>query len=74
MRWVLITLLLVAIGSDICAGLAVNEIAQSDSHWALGAFAALCVSLLAALITAFALPAGLLLFQMTTRHRLFGRW
>jgi hypothetical protein len=69
MRSLLVALLLVAVGSDICAGLIVNEIAQSDSHWALAAFAALCVSLLAALITAFALPAVLLLLTMSTPYR-----
>jgi len=73
MRWLLIALLLVAIGCDIGAGLAVNEIAQSGSHWALEAFTALCVSLVAAVITAFALPAALLLFRMSTHHRLFTR-
>ena len=74
MRWLLIALLLVAIGSDICAGLIVNEIAQSGSHWALEAFAALCVSFVAALITAFAIPAVLLLLTMSPYYRWLTRW
>jgi hypothetical protein len=74
MRWLLIAILLVAIGSDICAGLIVDQIAQTDSHWALASFAALCVSLVAALITAFALPAALLLLTRSTYYRWLTRW
>jgi len=70
MRWLLVTLVLVAIACDIGAGVAVNEIAQSGSHWALEAFTALCVSLVAAVVTALALPAAVLLFRMSTQHRL----
>ena len=73
MRRLLLLLPLLAIVCDACAGWAVNQIAQSDSHWALAAFAALCVSLIAAFVTAFAFPAILLLVQMSSVYRSFGR-
>jgi ABC-type Fe3+ transport system permease subunit len=67
MHWVLIgLLLLIGVGSDICAALIVNEIAESNSHWALQSWAAFWVSVIAAAITAFVLVTVLVVLNMSS--------
>jgi hypothetical protein len=67
MRWVAVALLLlIGIASDVCAGLIVNEIAHSASHWSLQFIAAFWVIVIAAAITAFVLVTVLLLLNMSS--------